>query len=130
MTRTGNQFLRSYGYQTQHLSKRTNFWYDWYIVKVFWVFFFKLLKNSSIYFLNSDGILNSIKKLHSIRSNFVNKECLWFQLVSVSSDGKMLVWKMDRKTKQIELHDGYCIFSFFSFKHLTWCLNYLFTCIS
>lgn len=128
MTRTGNQFLRSYGYQTHHLSKRTNFWYDWYIV--FWFFFFKLLKNSPIYFLNSDGILNSLKKLHSIRSNFVNKECLWFQLVSVSSDGKMLVWKMDRKTKQIELHDGYCIFFFFSFKRLTWCLNYLFTCFS
>lgn len=74
------------------------------------IFSSKLLKNSPIFFLNSDGILNSWKKLHLIRSNFINNECLWFQLVSVSSDGKMLVWKMDRKTKQIELHDGYEFF--------------------
>ncbi|XP_048745989.1 cytoplasmic dynein 2 intermediate chain 2-like isoform X1 [Ostrea edulis] len=32
-----------------------------------------------------------------------------YLLVSVSSDGKMLVWKMDRKTKQIELHDGFIL---------------------
>uniref|UniRef100_A0A8W8IMP9 WD repeat-containing protein 34 n=2 Tax=Magallana gigas TaxID=29159 RepID=A0A8W8IMP9_MAGGI len=32
-----------------------------------------------------------------------------YLLVSVSSDGKMLVWKMDRKTKQIELHDGFVL---------------------
>lgn len=73
-------------------------------------FFSKLLKNSPVFFLNSDAILNSLKKLHLIRSNFINNKWLWFQLVSVSSDGKMLVWKMDRKTKQIELHDGYEFF--------------------
>ncbi|KAK3094883.1 hypothetical protein FSP39_007461 [Pinctada imbricata] len=32
-----------------------------------------------------------------------------YALMSVSADGKMLLWRIDRKTKQLELHDGFIL---------------------
>jgi len=38
---------------------------------------------------------------------------LWFQLVSVGSDGRILVWQLNQHQKQLHLVDGFVIVIYF-----------------